>query len=327
METMPAQLIDAILAGMASVGVDVPAIRAITGLPPGPPSPGERWPREALATAWMRAFCQFGRADLAAEIGLGVPYGAFGMIDFLIASSETMGGGLHALVAYYQGGLTTPALALLEVEGGVRLEMRPAPSPMPSVGEEFSLAVTLKNLRHIAAAPVPVTEVWVTRADPGTSALPSLLAAPVRFGAPVGALCFAASVMELPLRTADPYLHAVVAALATSLELGDTHDPFAQAVRARLRDALPRGEPEAASVARTLGMSERTLHRRLQERGTTWRAVLDAFRRDESIRLLQSRHNALADIALAVGFSDQTAWTRAFRRWTGTSPTRWAREG
>lgn len=325
MEVLPAYMIDAFLMGMASVGVDTAAIRRDAGLPSGPPAHGDRWPRKVLEVAFEQCFRQVTSVNLAVEVGLGVPYGAFGMIDFLIASSDTMGGGLHALAAHYQGQWTMPVLTLVDEPGGVRLEVRPGNSAVPAFSEEFSLAVSLKNLRHIAAAPVPVTEVWVTRADPGSSRLPSLLGAPVRFGAPVGALRFEASAIDLPLRTADPYLRRVVEALGVSLDLGDAPDPFTQAIRARLRDALPHGEPETAAVARTLGMSVRTLHRRLEERGTAWRAVLDAFRRDESMRLLRSRQTSLSEIALALGYSDQSAWTRAFRRWTGMSPSRWLR--
>ncbi len=86
---------------------------------------------------------------------------------------------------------------------------------------------------------------------------------------------------------------------------------------------------DAATIARTLGLSERTLNRRLQEIGKTWRGVLDAFREAEAERLLSSGRAELSDVAFRLGFSDQTAWNRAFKRWKGTSPTEWreARSG
>lgn len=89
---------------------------------------------------------------------------------------------------------------------------------------------------------------------------------------------------------------------------------------------LPRGDGSADAMARSLGVSERTLHRRLKDRGATWRATVDAFRDEESKRLLREGRLSLAAIALGVGFSEQSAWTRAFRRWTGRSPAQWARE-
>jgi AraC-like DNA-binding protein len=70
-------------------------------------------------------------------------------------------------------------------------------------------------------------------------------------------------------------------------------------------------------------MSERTLHRRLREAGSTFRDVLDRFREAESERLLGAGRLALAEVALRVGFSDQSAWNRAFMRWKGMAPTEW----
>ena len=325
MRQVPAQTVEAVLSGMASLGADVALIRAQAGLPARPSVFGELWPHDALGVAWMHTMRAFPRATVAAEVALAIPFGAFGVVDYLIASAHTVGGALHALVTHFGAVTTSPALALVEDEDGVRLEARAPDIPIPWISEEFTLVMTLKSIRHVAAGPAPVTALRVTTADRGGDALGVLLGVPVRYGCPVAALCFEPSVKSLPLRTADPF-HRAVTSLATSLHLGDATDPLEQAVRARLRDLLPAGDSSAARVARTLGMSERTLHRRLLARGTTWRAVIDRFRSDESKRLLGEGRFPLAEIAQRVGFSEQSAWQRAFRRWTGRSPGRWVRE-
>jgi AraC-like DNA-binding protein len=325
MSDVDATTIEGILSGMAAIGVDVAAVRARAALPNECPTPGARWPRETIGIAWTQAFAQFPRVTLGAEVGLAVPFGAFGAIDYLIASADTMGGGLHSLAAHYRGRPGEPRLTLHEEAGGLRLEVRLSTID-PWTSEDFTLAVTLKNCRHIAAETVPVIEACTTRPDPGSEALAALLGTPVRYDRPVASLLFAASMRDIPLRTTDPYLHRTLSSLAASLNLGDTQDPLEQAIRGRLRDMLPDGDAEATMIARSLGMSERTLHRRLQEHGTTWRAVIDGFRRDESKRLLREPGRSLAEIALSMGFSEQATWARAFRRWTGRSPARWARE-
>jgi AraC-like DNA-binding protein len=111
--------------------------------------------------------------------------------------------------------------------------------------------------------------------------------------------------------------------LAGRLELGTAGENIELAIRARLRSMLPEGKADAASIARTLGLSERTLNRRLREIGRTYRGVLDAFREAEAERLLASGRAELSDVAFRLGFSDQTAWNRAFKRWKGMSPTEW----
>ena len=84
---------------------------------------------------------------------------------------------------------------------------------------------------------------------------------------------------------------------------------------------MPRGHAVAERVARALGISERTLHRRLSESGTSFQDVLDQFRIEESERLLLQGKVDLAAGALALGFSEQAAWNRFFRRLRNMSPT------
>ena len=65
------------------------------------------------------------------------------------------------------------------------------------------------------------------------------------------------------------------------------------------------------------------MNRRLRAIGKSWRDVLDGFREAEAERLLTSGRAGLSDVAFRLGFSDQTAWNRAFKRWKGMSPTEW----
>ncbi|HQR66918.1 MAG TPA: helix-turn-helix transcriptional regulator, partial [Thermoanaerobaculia bacterium] len=125
-----------------------------------------------------------------------------------------------------------------------------------------------------------------------------------------------------PRRGADPQLQRTLRELAGRLQLGSPANDLEIAVRARLRTLLPDGAPGAARVARLIGFSERTLQRRLRASGTTFLRILDGFRESESERLLAAGV-PLAETALRLGFSDQSAWTRAFRRWKGMAPRQW----
>ena len=80
---------------------------------------------------------------------------------------------------------------------------------------------------------------------------------------------------------------------------------------------------DAATVAHSLGMSERTLRRRLTEAGSSYKGVHDAFRAAEAERLLLESNASAAQVGLALGFADQTAFIRAFRRWKGSTPGAW----
>ena len=92
-----------------------------------------------------------------------------------------------------------------------------------------------------------------------------------------------------------------------------------EAVAARLSD----GAPSLADVAGGLGVGARTLQRRLAERGQTFQALVDEARRRLAQELVAGSRYSLAEIAFLTGFSEQSAFTRAFKRWSGRSPRAW----
>ncbi len=151
----------------------------------------------------------------------------------------------------------------------------------------------------------------------------ALLGAPVAFGCAVAAVELPEAVWTTRLPTADPALQLTLRQLAERIGLGAAASDLELAVRARLRPLLPDGRAEASEVARALGMSERTLHRRLRQAGLTFGQVLDDFREAEADRLLGAGRVSLMEVALRLGYSDQTAWNRAFKRWKGMSPSEW----
>ncbi|WP_338089162.1 helix-turn-helix transcriptional regulator [Nannocystis pusilla] len=85
------------------------------------------------------------------------------------------------------------------------------------------------------------------------------------------------------------------------------------------------GDALAESVARALGTSERTMQRRLRQAGTSFRDVVDDVRREAALAQLGRRDATVTDIAFMLGFSDLSAFSRAFRRWTGASPSEYRR--
>ncbi len=75
-----------------------------------------------------------------------------------------------------------------------------------------------------------------------------------------------------------------------------------------------------AATARALNMSRQTLYRRLKAEGTSFERVLDDLRRETALSYLESERLSVSETAYLVGFSDRSAFSRAFKRWTGRSP-------
>jgi AraC-like DNA-binding protein len=128
---------------------------------------------------------------------------------------------------------------------------------------------------------------------------------------------FPSSELDLPLVTAD----AAATRLASpqlERELATIGTP---AIVERVRAALAAGAISSVEVARTLRVSPRTLKRRLADHGTTFTALRDEHRRQRALLLLADRDLTLTDVASRLGYTELPNFTRAFRRWTGTTPT------
>jgi AraC-like DNA-binding protein len=315
----------ALLAGFAAAGLDADRVRRAAGLgeadlaAPEGILPGETFPR-----LWHEAFRQAPRDELPTEVGLAMPFGAFGALDYLAGSSPTVEAAFHSLRSHFR----QVAHLALEIGGDatsadVRI-VNPEPFPGQEISDEMTIAIFVGRFRGDAATPFRPGAVRLTRPPPkAPTRHAALLGAPVTFACSASGLEIPMAAWRAPMRRADPALQETLRQLAARLELGAGGDDLETALRARLRTLLPEGKADARSIARTLGLSERTLSRRLQETGKTYRGVLDAFREAEAERLLASGRAGLSDVAFRLGFSDQTAWNRAFKRWKGMSPTEW----
>jgi AraC-like DNA-binding protein len=87
-----------------------------------------------------------------------------------------------------------------------------------------------------------------------------------------------------------------------------------------ITEALPSGIPSIIQVAEYLGLSARTLNRRLADKGLTFRELVQNIQQDEARNLLRNPGLSMGEIAFQTGFSEQSAFNRAFKRWTGLSP-------
>ena len=145
------------------------------------------------------------------------------------------------------------------------------------------------------------------------------------FGAETLSAVFAANLLDLPIRRDEAALQAFLDGAPGKLTTLYRRDrEMVLRVRNELRDALPASR-SLADVASALHLSPRTLHRRLNEEGSSFQAIKDALRRDLAINRLAKTRQALTEIAAELGFADSAAFYRAFLRWTGMAPAHYRR--
>lgn len=147
----------------------------------------------------------------------------------------------------------------------------------------------------------------------------------VAFGAPQSAIRFPRRWLATPLTTGDRAIYGLVRRHADAARAESDADPLAE-VRRVLRGCIAEGGGHESQVARLLGVHPRTLSRRLAAAGTTFRHLRDEALHAMALQLLEETSMPIGEAATALGFSDATAFIRAFRRWTGKTPGQWRRE-
>ncbi len=200
--------------------------------------------------------------------------------------------------------------------------------PLTRVGVDFqSAAFHVAATRWIDPTP-PELEVWFTHAQPRdlSEYRATFGGAKLRFDAPWNGLVYDASRLDTKLASADPSLHRVLREHAERLlaKLG-TGDSLAQRVRAQVLSTLKEGPISAEDVALKMGVTRRTLTRRLRQQGTSFTELLEDVRHKVAIHYLNTSDHTVEDIAFLLGFSESSAFVRAFKRWQGVAPMAYRR--
>jgi AraC-like DNA-binding protein len=189
---------------------------------------------------------------------------------------------------------------------------------------EFTGALLVRAYRQLSGRNLTPRRVWFTHPrDDRLAEFERLLNAPTRFGQERNLLEWSRADLETPIPTADDRLLAILRDYCEEIlrQRSTQAGGLLERVEREIADRLARGEAQAASVAGSLGMSTRTLARRLNEAGTSFAGVLDALRRDLALRYLQDKTLSLTEIAFLLGYSEVSAFNHAFKRWTGQTPS------
>jgi AraC-like DNA-binding protein len=146
--------------------------------------------------------------------------------------------------------------------------------------------------------------------------------APVMFDSDETALVFRSQWLDLPLATADPFLHLFMQQYVREADL-DRSEDLAGQVRRTLPALLTRGQATPTGAAQRLGLGVRTLNRRLADEGSSFRLLRDESRYSIARQLLGNTSMQAGQIATRLGYANASAFTRAFLRWSGMAPTQW----
>ena len=187
---------------------------------------------------------------------------------------------------------------------------------------EYSVCAIAKCINVAVGRTIRPQRVEYEHARPDyAKAYSAAFGCPVHFERGGNRLHYDRSTMQLPVVSHDPRLYeALNFFLVDKLKSRKQDDDLLRKLRHLVTTSLHAGLPQLANLARQLGLSERTLQRRLAEQGIVFNDLVDGTRKAIALEYLRDRRYRLIDIAQIVGYSEASSFTRACRRWTDKSP-------
>jgi AraC-like DNA-binding protein len=255
-----------------------------------------------------------------------------GILFYVVSGGKNIDEALKLCARYLRIANEAARIRLVRTMNGVLFEgdLFGLPAHSARHNAEFALAAIVKALREVAGRKISPSR--VAFAHPRNSDLKEFrrfFLCPVEFGraSVEGALehlmAFSDDTLAIPLITADPKLISALKPFcdAAAQERHVASGTLRSAVEREVEKLLPNGKAQAQNVAKALALSVRTLSRRLADEGTTYADVVDQLRRSLALQYLKDESMSLSQIAWLLGYEGSTSFNRAFKRWTGRSPS------
>ena len=287
----------------------------------------ERWPIDHITRLWRAAVRATQDAGFGLKAGSQVGPANFNVVGELLQTSASLREAIAAVQKYQR---------LISDGGRFQMVAGAQASWLIYHPRQGALAFSPHQVEAVLAAVLSfiggamgtvVRPLQVQFSQPRVGLLAGyreVFACPVAFEQAFSGLLLDNALLDAPLLRADQrrareHQRAAAARMAELTQGG----ALAQELRAWMIATLASRVPTRAEAAQALGVSERTLARRMQAQGLSFTALLDGVRRDAALQAVTHSTRALADIGLALGFAEPAVFWRAFRRWTGCTPQAW----
>lgn len=289
-------------------------------------------PYESLVAIWDELTQRYPEAPLGARYAAMWSFEGLGIVGYVLRNAATGHDAIRSCLRFSR--LVDPFLRFDVTRRGdehiVALDHEPRVVAMSEPLEMLVLA-TVKMARSLyAVPPLPRAVCFRHRCRHSPEVYAPIVGdgVPVRFGERFDGIVFPSALLDLPIANADPRVATYLLRHAETL-LAETQAPSDVPIELRVRraidGALPSGKVDAATIAKQLGTSVRSLQRDLGGRRTTFSRLLDEARQARSLALLAKPELTVAEVAFLLGYAESRVFHRSFRRWTGKTPTEWRR--
>ena len=254
-----------------------------------------------------------------------------GVIGYLGLSSSSVGHAVRSLSRYRR--VFTDAVEIemadLESPGAIRWTFNGVDPDASRQCIEFAAANFIRALRDgTGVRIVPASLTFAHQRTAHLHEFEEFFGVPVGFGRDVNLIALRPADLQLPLIRSDDRLEAILRHYCEELLLasGKRHAPLVSQVENLVAARLTEGPVKIEEVARELGMSSRSLTRRLSELHTSFGRIVQELRRDLALKYLQENGVAVTEVAFLLGYSEVSTFNHSFRRWTGKSPTQYKKD-
>jgi AraC-like DNA-binding protein len=246
----------------------------------------------------------------------------FGVMDHAVRACPDVRRALLCIARYARLQDDNLEMHFVEEEDRVIWQIRNAVPPVLRLTNDFQVTATFMNLsRRLGRREAPLEVHFRHKEATSAAEYARVFRAPVRFGMPHNGLVLPRFLLDQPVPSANPQVFSVFDLMANQLlQKLDRKHTMMERVRRLVATRIGRDDIGIIRVGEHLHMSEATLRRRLDDEGTTYKAIVDEVRRELADQYIAEPQVAIGEIAFLLGFSTQSAFGRAFRRWHGTSP-------
>jgi len=253
---------------------------------------------------------------------------SLGLVGALVQHSPTVDAALRSLTVHlhlqHRGGVPTRTVEGERAALGYAI-YQPG---MPGAAQvhDATMAIAFNIMRTLCGSTWLPSEARFAHLEPAdVEPYRRFFRAPLRFDMDRTEIRFPRQWLERSLPGSDAELHRFFQSQVSERETR-CNDGLAEEVSRALRTMLVAGRGTEEHVARAFSMSSRTLHRRLKAQGVSLRKIIDQVRCEIAFQLLRDTYLSVTDIAGTLDYTETSAFTRAFRRWTETAPTTWRAE-
>jgi AraC-like DNA-binding protein len=247
------------------------------------------------------------------------------LLYFVLASSATLGEGLAQIERY--NSIANESM-VLSWEQGKELKVRFGYAGIARHSDrhqmEFWMTALVRICQHLTGSNLRPIRINVSHPRCAASVqLEEYLGCAIAFAAGTDEIAFVRGSAQLPLRDAEPYLNKVLVRHCEDIlsQRATPASPLQASVENAIVPLLPQGKVRVSGIAQALGMSRRTLARRLADEHLTFSEILDRMRTDLAQHYLKDPSFSISQIAWRLGFQEVAAFTTAFKRWTGVTPS------